>query len=172
MQNGFDRTRRLVRIAAVAAAYFVCTAALAPVSFGPVQFRLSEVLILLCFYQKDYCYALVLGCALANLFSPMGLYDVVFGTLATALACAAVARCRRLLPATLFPTLFCVIIGLELYWLTGVSLWLTTLTVMLGEFAVVTLLGYPLFRALERNQAFLRLIGAEKQNPPPHANRR
>ena len=100
-----SRIYRLARISLVAALYFVCTVALAPISFGAVQFRLSEILVLLCFYKKDYCYSLILGCALANLFSPLGIYDVIFGTLATALTVIAVSHCRHLLLATLFPTL-------------------------------------------------------------------
>jgi uncharacterized membrane protein len=154
-----SRIQRLARIAIVAALYFVCTVALAPIAFGAVQFRLSEILVLLCFYKKDYCYSLVLGCALANLFSPLGIYDVVFGTLATALTVTAVYWCRHLLLATLFPTLGCIIVGLELTILTDAPFLLTCATVMLGEFITVTVVGYPVFRLLERNQGFMKILG-------------
>ena len=159
--TNYSRIYRLARISLVAALYFVCTVALAPISFGAVQFRLSEILVLLCFYKKDYCYSLILGCALANLFSPLGIYDVIFGTLATALTVIAVSHCRHLLLATLFPTLGCVIVGLELYLLTDVPFLLTTGTVMLGEFITVTGIGYPIFRLLERNRGFMKIIGMD-----------
>lgn len=156
-----SRVLRMVRVALVAAVYIVCTLAIAPLSYGAVQLRFSEVLVLLCFYKKDYCYSMILGCAIANLFSPLGIYDVVFGTLATALTVLAVSHCRHLLAATLFPTLGCVIVGLELHFLTDVPFLLTTLTVMAGEFLVVTVCGYPLFKLLERNHGFMRMLGIE-----------
>lgn len=155
------RILRLARIAIVAALYFVCTIALAPIAFGAVQFRLSEILVLLCFYKKDYCYSMVIGCAIANLFSPLGIYDLVFGTLATALTVTAVYWCRHLLLATLFPTLGCVIVGLELTFLTDVPLLPTCATVMLGEFVTVTVVGYPIFRLLERNKGLMKILGLD-----------
>lgn len=155
--------QRLVRIAAVAALYAVLTLLIAPIAYGAVQFRLSELLVLLCFYNRDYRWSMVLGCAVANLFSPLGIYDVVFGTFATLLTVLCVYRCRNLLVATLFPTLFCVIVGLELTVLSALPFWITTLTVMAGEFAVVTVAGYPLFRLLEKNKTLMQLIGAESE---------
>lgn len=153
--------QKLARVAIIAALYFVCTVALAPISFGAIQFRLSEILVLLCFYRKEYCYSLVLGCALANLFSPLGIYDVVFGTLATAISVVLIYRCKHLLLATLFPTLSCIIVGLELYFLTDAPLLLTSATVMLGEFVTVTVVGYPVFRLLERNKGLMRILGVD-----------
>ncbi len=164
MLTNSSHIQRLARISLVAALYFVCTVAFAPISFGAVQFRLSEILVLLCFYRKDYCYSLVLGCALANLFSPLGIYDVIFGTLATVFTVAAVSHCKHLFLATLFPTLGCVIVGLELHFLTDVPFLLTTGTVMLGEFITVTGIGYPLFRLLERNKGLMKILGIDAQH--------
>ncbi len=161
--RGKITARRLVGIAFVAALYCVCTLVIAPLSFGAVQFRFSEVLVLLCYYKKDYCFALILGCFFANFFSPLGIYDVIFGTLATLLTVIAVYLCPRLLPATLFPTLFCVIISLELHLLLSAPFLLTCLTVMVGEFTVVTVIGYPMFRLLEKNAGFMRLIGKDEK---------
>ncbi|MEG0615185.1 MAG: QueT transporter family protein, partial [Oscillospiraceae bacterium] len=62
--------KRLAIIAMVAAAYFALTVLITPLSYGMVQFRFSEILVLLCFYKKDYCYSMAVGCLLANLFSP------------------------------------------------------------------------------------------------------
>ena len=78
--------KNMTRLALVAAMYAVLTVVIAPLAFGEIQFRFSEVLVLLCFYRKDYALALIVGCFIANLFSPMGLMDIIFGTLATAAA--------------------------------------------------------------------------------------
>ena len=85
-KNEIFQTKNLVRLALVAALYAALTLALPGLSFGAVQFRFSEILVLLCFYRKDYSISLILGCFIANCFSPMALMDMIFGTLATAIA--------------------------------------------------------------------------------------
>ncbi len=65
-------TKKIIRIAVVAALYAVLTLALSWISFNSIQFRVAEILIILCFFRKDYVYSLVIGCAIANCFSPMG----------------------------------------------------------------------------------------------------
>ena len=44
--------RRITKLAAVAALYVVFTI-INPFSYDMVQFRVSEVLVLLCFYRRD-----------------------------------------------------------------------------------------------------------------------
>lgn len=155
-------TRDLARIGIVAAIYFVLAMASLPLVFGPVQFRISEALILLCFYNKKYGYSMVVGCALVNMLSPLGIYDVIFGTVATALTVLIVGKCTNLIVASLFPTLLCVIIGLEYYFLQGAPFLFTTATILLGEFAVLTVVGVPVFKLLERNKSFMKLIDANQ----------
>ena len=70
--------KRITKLAAVAALYIVFTL-INPFSFEMVQFRISEILILLCFYRRDYSYALIVGCFIANLFGPMGYADALSG---------------------------------------------------------------------------------------------
>ena len=50
-RNKIFETRNLVRLALVAAVYAALTLALPGLSFGAVQFRFSEILVLLCFYR-------------------------------------------------------------------------------------------------------------------------
>ncbi len=153
----------LVRVSILAALYFVLTVLVSPLSYGAIQFRFSEVLVLLVFYKKEYGISLILGCFLANLFSPLGWVDVVFGTFATAITVFFMTKVKNLFIATLIPTLFCIIVGIELHYVSDLPLIITTLQVMAGEFVVVTILGYPLFRVLEKNQAFMNFIGVEKE---------
>ncbi|MFC3931477.1 QueT transporter family protein [Streptococcus dentapri] len=72
--------RDLVQIALVAALYAIFTA-LPPfnlISYGPYQFRLSEMLNFLGFYKVKYIIGLTLGCMIANLYS-YDLLDVFVG---------------------------------------------------------------------------------------------
>ncbi|MEG0320128.1 MAG: QueT transporter family protein, partial [Niameybacter sp.] len=82
MKENFS-TKRLVTVALVAALYAVLTVALAPISYGNLQFRVSELMVLLAFFDPFYIGGLTLGCFIANLLGPNGIMDVIFGTLAT-----------------------------------------------------------------------------------------
>ena len=78
--------RRLTANAIVAALYFVLTWASSPIAFLGIQVRISEFLLLLCFFNKDYIAGVTIGTLLANLMSPMLPWDLIFGTLATLIA--------------------------------------------------------------------------------------
>ena len=86
MQKTFT-TRRMAAAAVLAAAYCAVSLALAPLSFGAVQMRVSEAFTLLPVFSPAAIWGVTLGCALSNaLGSSMGLIDVVFGTSATLIA--------------------------------------------------------------------------------------
>ena len=67
-----DNTKSLIMNAGIAALYAVLTIALAPISYGPVQVRLSEAMTLLAFVNPKLLPGLVIGCFAANLTSPLG----------------------------------------------------------------------------------------------------
>lgn len=166
MNKNVFNTQNLVRLALVAALYAVLTLAVPGLSFGPIQFRLSELLVLLCFYRRDYSIALILGCFVANCFSPMALMDMIFGTLATTVAVIPMFSIKSIWLASLLPVISnAVIIGIELYIAFGEPLWAGMLSVGLGELVVITIVGCPLFRfVLEKNKRFMTIIGANGVN--------
>jgi len=89
-------TVQTTRAALIAAMYIVFTM-LPPfnaISYGAVQFRLGEALVLLPFLLDEAVIGVVVGCLVANLFSPFGLIDVVIGTGVTALAALLTQRLR------------------------------------------------------------------------------
>ena len=75
----------LTKAGIVAALYAVLTLALSPISYGAMQIRLSEIFNNLAVFNKRYIWALTIGCAIANLNSPLGIVDIVFGSLGTLL---------------------------------------------------------------------------------------
>lgn len=160
-----SNAKDLTRLAVVAALYAALTIALSGLSFGPVQFRIAELLTLLCFYRKDYSAALILGCFIANCFSPMALMDMVFGTVATAVAVIPMFYVKNIWVASLLPVISnAVIIAVELYIAFKEPLWMSMLTVGAGELMVITVVGCPLFRCvLEKNKHFMELIGSQKK---------
>ena len=64
-------------------------------TFGAVQIRFAEALTVLPFLVPATAPGLVVGCLLTNLLSPYGPVDVIFGTLATAIAAWLTVRCPK-----------------------------------------------------------------------------
>ena len=154
------KTIRIVKLAVVMAMYVALTVVLAPVSFGPIQFRISEVLVLLCFFRRDYCISLVLGCAIANLFSiELGYFDLIFGTLHTLISVILISFTKKnMFIASLWPTIFIFIIALELHFVLGYEFFYTWLTLIASEFIVVSVIGYVLFFFIRRNEKLVKFI--------------
>jgi len=78
------KTKQLVRNAVVAALYVAVTL-LFP-SFTALQIRISEVFAHLPVFNKKYTVGLLLGVAVANLWSPFAFYDILFGTIHSAVS--------------------------------------------------------------------------------------
>ncbi len=150
--------KKLVKIAITAALYAAFTMAIAPLSYGAVQFRFSEVMTLLAFIDPLYIPGLVLGCALSNIYSPLGIIDVLVGTTATLISVYMISKTKSLFIATLWPTINCVFVGAELYFVLHQPFWISTLYVCLGEFVVVTCIGYPLFKLLLKRKDVLNVL--------------
>ncbi|NLC72765.1 MAG: QueT transporter family protein [Ruminococcaceae bacterium] len=79
-------TKKLAANAVIAAAYATLTIALAPISYGALQLRLSEALCILPALIPGASWGLFVGCAIANLLSPIGPVDVILGSAATLMA--------------------------------------------------------------------------------------
>ena len=102
--------------AMIACIYAILTIMISPIAYGAIQMRMSEILVLLAFYNKKYIPGLVIGCFIANMASPMGLWDMLFGTLATLLTCIAINKVNLLyLTAFIGAIINGIIVGLELY---------------------------------------------------------
>lgn len=135
--------------AVIAALYAVLTVAIAPLSYGAVQFRFSEIMTLLVLFNPAFAPGLILGCFVSNIFSPFGAIDMIVGTLATAIAVLSMTKIKNHFIASLMPTVSNgVIIGIQLWYLLKLPLLETMLYVALGEFVVVTVIGLPLFKII------------------------
>ena len=76
----------MVLAAVIAALYIVLTITVAPFAYGPVQFRLSEILTILPALTPAAIPGLAIGCLLSNILNPagsLGLVDMIGGTAAT-----------------------------------------------------------------------------------------
>lgn len=166
-------TRSVAAAAAVGALYAVLTVALAPISYGPVQLRLSEALCVLPYFMPVTAFGLFVGCALANLVTG-NILDIVFGSLATLLAGLITARAGRMKPGPASRLLACtapvavnaVVVGAVIcYAYNGFDpirhfgvFALNAGQIALGEAAVMYLVGLPLLHYLPGRRFFREYI--------------
>ena len=157
-----NKIKFITHTALIAAAYAALTYVFAFMSYGQVQFRVSEILVLFALIEPKYGLGLVLGCILANFTSPLGVIDVVVGSFATLIAILYIVAIRKsfglnkksLFMASLGPVISnAVFVGLELTYLFQTPFLLNALYVAIGEFVVVTLVGTQVVNAVMKNSA-------------------
>lgn len=149
-------TRMLAYTALVAAVYAVLTVGVAPLSYGAIQIRFSEILVLLAFLDRKYAPGLILGCFIANCFSPLGMVDAIFGTICTAAALYGITHySKTLFGASLWPVFCNAFLGVEYYLLQNAPLFFTAGTIALGEFLAVSCVGVVVFRQIMKNNSLV-----------------
>ena len=155
--------RRITDNALVAAVYAVLTILLGNFGYGDIQFRIAEILLFLVFFRRDFIVGIVLGTVIANAFSPLLPWDMLFGTLATLIVCGLIAITPKMWPAIVYASVINgLVVGAELYFILGLPFWLSALTVMIGELAVM-IVGYAIFIMLRKNKYFSNMIMATRK---------
>lgn len=189
--------RKTARVGVIAAAYaaltLVALTMLGSLAWGPVQFRVSEALCVLALFTADAVPGLALGCAIANIANialsgtgMLGMLDVVFGTLATALGAWFTWRNRRrpalavlgpvLANALIVPAYLPLLLqGIGFYTIPFTSIALDgaypamyafgLLATGIGEAVVMYVLGLPLARALSRTSLPRTLAEGDSDAP-------
>ena len=155
-----SRSRFITQTAIIAALYVALTLVFSFMSYGPIQFRVAELLVLMVFIDKKYFLGLVLGCAISNAFSPLGFIDVIVGTLATSAALLFIIFVRKILGdkkksiivASLGPVISnAILVGIELTILfKELPFIVNAAYVAIGELVVVTIAGTIIFSKIRR----------------------
>jgi uncharacterized membrane protein len=158
----------------IAALYVVLTLPFAQFAFGPIQFRLAEIMTVLPILTPAAIPGLAIGCFLSNLLNPMnlGIIDIIFGSLATLIAAlltswiARRARPTKTIPKDLLSlvppvVVNAAIVGTYLPYLlsdgsegsiTLVSVLISILSVGLSELFVVYVIGFPFLQIMRRTK--------------------
>lgn len=142
----------VTRAALIAAIYFALATVLKPVSFGPVQFRLSEALVLLPLFMPEAVIGVTVGCFLSN-FLYSTVYDVLFGTAATLIAAVLTYFLRRNKILAVLPPLVLNALLVPLIWIVDGSdpaYFLNLGLILASECIVVLLIGVPFTFVLEK----------------------
>ena len=152
--------KKISLYAIIIASYTCISMLLGTFSFGMIQIRIAELLLVLCLEDLKYVLPVTLGCFLTNLIGilngsdPM-LLDLLVGTLATLLSalCVYLFKDFKLFNKPILSLLMPVIIngvmvGLELSLYLNLNTLLMMLYVAVGEFISVTILGLLLYEPI------------------------
>ncbi len=153
----------IVKSAVIAALYAIMTVVISPLSYGMVQCRFSESLIMLCAFTPAAIPGLTVGCLVANIFS-FNPIDMICGTTATLLSAVVGYKLRKVkiggipwltpLPAVIFNM---IIIGLELSVylpIEGhgflVGFFIQALSVFIGQVIACYIFGVPVYMLINK----------------------
>lgn len=160
--------KKITRQGMVAAIYVVLTilSETFGLGYGSLQFRLSETLAILPFFNPEYVIGVTLGCFLANIASTVGIVDMVVGTLATFVVALIMTKIKNFYLACLVPIVVGMVpIALEIYLLmpNPVGFWAILGELILSESLVIYAVGVPVFYILCKNKAFTKALEFKKE---------
>ena len=190
-----SRTSSIAEAGVIAALYAALTLLtltfLGGLAFGPVQFRISEVVCVLALFTPSAIPGLTIGCALANLIGialtgsgALGLLDVLGGSAATFLGAWWCWRLRKrvgiallgpvvanaLIVSAYLPLILAVagfytipFTDISLVQSYGLMYLFGVIAIGLGEAVIIYALGLPLQTGLRRTSLFMR---AEQPGKP------
>jgi len=151
LSNKFT-SKSLALIVVLGALYAALTVVLAPVSYGPVQVRVAEVLKpAIFFWPLEGTIALVIGVIAANLFSPIGISDVIQAVPGVIVQGVLVYLfAKKLWHSTLIISAAVALwVGTYLWYMFKLP-WVAIVTsVLAGEIIAVVVLGLPLWTAIK-----------------------
>ena len=142
----------------IAAIYVVLNIIFASISYGPIQVRIAEALTVLPFIDPSAIIGLFVGCILANILGPLGMVDIIGGSLCTLVAAYLTYKLKDPKLAPLPPVLINAFgVSIYLHLLFDLSYWITVLYIGIGEVVACYILGYPLLILLIKNKKRLGL---------------
>lgn len=149
------KLKQLIINAVIAAIYVVITIVLP--SYGALQLRLSEIFAHLPVFNKKYAVGLILGVAVANIWSPFGIYDVAFGTLHTAVSLALLfvltkkedGLIKKMVINTIVFSITSFIIALMIYIVGGEEVFWPIYGSIAASIAIVMAAGIPIMKLLD-----------------------
>lgn len=166
--------KKVTLTAIIAAIYVALCLAMGTFSYGPIQIRVAEVLMILCIFDRKFIFPLTLGCFMANLIGLiLGLnylsLDIVFGTLATLISGILMFKARHIkyknheILSMIIPSIVNgIIVGTELTLYTSygsnISLFMTYFVyIFIGESLSTLILGLCLYKPLKSIATYTNL---------------
>lgn len=144
------KTRSLAVSGVVAALYAVTTMVIAPFGFGAVQCRVSDVMLIFCMKRKEMIAGCVVGCIIANMFSPLGPIDMAVGALVNFLIGYVAYGSKNMITTIVSGGIIAgIFVGTELWAVYSIPIQITSVTVAAGEMISLAL-GAILYKMIEK----------------------
>ena len=159
------KIRTMATSGIIAALYVAVSLLIAPLAFSNIQFRISEMFNHLIVFDKKYFFGIIIGVFIANLFSPLGVIDLVFGVGMSAISLAITIFSAKFIKGivqrmafnTIVFAFFAFLIAIELNIVFQLPFLIGWLTVALGEIVVMSI-GIPVIIALNKRLNFKEII--------------
>ncbi|MDO5015158.1 MAG: QueT transporter family protein [Clostridia bacterium] len=166
--NISKKTLFLVEAGIIAAVYVAMTyfSSFLGMAYGPIQFRISEVLNILPVFTPAAIPGLTIGCILGNIGSPMGIVDILLGSLATLLSAVTTYWFRNIkvknfpILSSFMPVIFnAIIIGAEITFFAneankGKLFFINAGQIALSEFVMCVVGGFFFYFAILKLNIF------------------
>ncbi len=149
----------ITHAAVIAALYTVLVLIFQFSSFGPIQFRIAEVLTIMPYFTPAAIPGVTIGCFLSAILSGADILDIVFGSAATLLAAILSYSFRRY--KLLVPVFPIVINAIVIPWVLRFAYGeaqpvpLMMLSIGLGELVSAGIMGYMLLLVLDKIKYYI-----------------
>jgi len=142
--NKMISTRLVVYSAMMAAIYFTLNLFIAPIAYGPLQFRISNFLYPLALFNPLYAFGFGLGAFFTNLGSPFGAMDILVMPIVTVLAALAAWKLKKIPLLALVSQALIISIGVSFFplWLGGSIPFMATFPSVLASNGIIVLSGW------------------------------
>lgn len=156
------KTNEFVARAAIVAALYVSLTFISNMfglASGSIQVRISEALTILPIFMPEAVWGVSIGCLISNILVGGSLPDIIFGTLATVIGAIGTYGLRKHVPLAIASPIASnmVIIPLVLAYSYNIKpIWLSAITVGIGELISCGVLGTFLYIWLKKNKRIIK----------------
>ena len=159
--NKPDRTPLYLMVygAAIAAIYIILFMLFEPIGSGVIQFRISELLCVMPYFTPAAIPGLFIGCLISNLLGGGVPMDIIGGSLATLIGAVGsyLLRKNRYLVSVppIVSNMLIIPWVLKYGYGSDAMIWFSTITIGIGEFLAIGVLGQILLGVLEKYKGVL-----------------
>lgn len=130
---------------ALLAALYVATTVINPIGTMAIQIRVSEMLAVIPFFNRQYIPGIILGVGIANLFSGLGFMDVLTGVGIAVISYTISYFIKNIWVNVGQYSILCgIFVGLMLWMVLGIPFWFSFITITISTL-ITTSIGAFLF---------------------------
>ena len=135
---------------ALLSALYVVLTVVNPIGWGALQLRVSEMLMVIPFFNRKYIYGAIIGVIIANSFSPLGVIDVAVGALCCIISYTLSKHIKnKYINACIYSAVAGVLVGLELKIVFRLPFIPSAISVFISSL-IITFIGVFIFKKYDK----------------------